>query len=173
MLDIYKEEEVSRLANEIAKESSEKLKDILLDKFYEDISSYLYQHYQNNKQNVEGELIQSICEEYVKNPKDYKFANLREKMFLENKEEMIKTLTDEAIYKSVEDVIQKYTSRNYRFEWKWKDGIARFILENFSQFKDDERVNDWIGHRIKMKNDRINWLEEKLREVSKSVILEE
>ena len=166
MKNIYDEKEVEKLSQGVLDSVKDKIKDQIADEVYSKIGGYLYEHYTDNKDKIENELIRSITEEYVKKPSDYKYSGLREKMFLENKEELTKTLTDEAIYKSVEDVIEQYTHRNYHFEWRWKDGIARFILENFSKFKDDERVNEWIGRDIERKDNRIKWLEEKLREVS-------
>lgn len=166
MIDVFVEEDVNKMVDKFAKESAEKLKDILCDKFYADVNNYLYEHYSNNKEKIENDLIRSITEEYIKDPKQYKFSSLREKMFKENKEEIVKTLSDEAIQKSVEDVIEKYTHRDYHFEWRWKDGIAKFILDNFEKFKDDKRVDDWIGRELESKENRIKWLEEKLREVS-------
>lgn len=166
MKDIYDEKEVEKLSQGVLDSVKDKIKDQIADEVYSKIGGYLYEHYTNNKDKIENELIRSITEEYVKDPSVYKYADLRKKMFLENREELTKTLTDEAIYKSVEDVIEQYTHRDYHFEWRWKDGIARFILENFSKFKDDERVNEWIGRDIERKDNRIKWLEEKLREVS-------
>lgn len=166
MKDIYNKEDVDKVALAVVNEVKEKAQELILDSVYNQLSGYLYEHYVNNKNKIENELICSITEEYVKNPKEYKYKDLRAKMFLENKEEIIKVLTDEAIYQSVENVIEQYTHRNYHFEWRWKDGIARFILENFDKFKDDERVNDWIGRRIKMQDDRIKYLEEQLSEIN-------
>ena len=166
MVDVYKEEDVIKLADEFAKKSVDKLKGDLVDAFYQDVSNYLHEHYQNNQNRIERQLISSICEEYVKDPKNYKFADLRKKMFLENKEEIVKTLSDEAIASSVENVIEQRISRDYHFEWRWKDGIAKFVVENLEMFKEDKRVQEWITRDIKRRDDRIAWLEEKLREVS-------
>jgi hypothetical protein len=166
MKDIYDEKEVEKLSQGVLDSVKDKIKDQIADEVYSKIGGYLYEHYTNNKDKIESELIKSIVEEYVKNPNDYKYADLRKKIFLENKEELTKILTDEAIYKSVEAVIEQYTHQGYHFEWRWKDGIARFILENFSKFKDDERIKEWIGRDMERKDNRIKWLEEKLREVS-------
>ena len=165
MLDIYKQEDIEKIAQDVVDSVAENIKENVLDAVHDEISGYLYEHYVNNKNKVEAELIKSITEEFVKNPNDYKFADLRKKMFFENKEVLSSALTDEGIKNSIEDVIEKYTHRNYHFEWKWKDGIARFILENFDKFKDDSRVNEWIGRQLKMKDSRIAYLEEELNKI--------
>ena len=164
MKDLFKESEVESFVKLFANKTTEKLKENLLDSFYSEVQDYLYQHYDNIKAKIQGELIGEITEEYIKNPTDYKFKKLREKMFLENKDTLTKVLTDEAIFESVENVIEQYTHRNYHFEWRWKDGIARFILENFDLFKNDERVNSWIGRQLENKDNRIKYLESKIEE---------
>jgi len=165
MKDIYSKEKVEKLAEEVISSVRDKVKDQIADAVYGSLSGYLYEHYTNNKEKIEGELINSIVDEYKKSPKEYKFAKLREKMFIENKEGLTKVLTDEAIYKSVEDVIEQYTHRNYHFEWRWKDGIARFILENLEKFKDDKRINDWFSRELQRKDNTIRNLEEQLAEI--------
>ena len=166
MEPIYNEEEVSMLVDNFSKKVTEKLKADLLDSLYQDVSNYLYEHYQNFHEKIERDLIKSICGEYTKDPTQYKFADLRKTMFNENKEELTKILTDEAIEKSVEDVIEKYTHRDYHFEWRWKDGISKIILEKWDNFKDDERIKQQFGRELDRRQERINWLENKLREVS-------
>jgi len=166
MNNIYEEKEVEELSEKVLLSIRDKVKEQIGDSVYNELSGYLYEHYQNNKGKIETELIKSITEEYVKDPKQYKFAELREKMFKENKESLTKSLTDEAIQKSVENVIQKYTHGDYSFEWQWKEGIARFILENWDNFKEDKRINEAFGRKLKKQQSEIEWLEKKLDEVS-------
>jgi len=166
MKDIYEEKEIEELSEKVLSSVREKVKEQIGDAVYYNLSAYLYEHYTGNKNKIEKELIDSITEEYVKNPTDYKFAKLREKMFKENKDLLVKTLTNEAIQKSVEDVIMEYTHRDYHFKWQWREGIAKFILNNWDNFKDDKIINEMFGRELEQKQSRINWLEEKLREVS-------
>ena len=166
MKNIYEEKEIEELSEKVLLSVRDKVKEQIADAVYTNLSSYLYQHYTNNKGKIEQELIDSIAEEYVKNPTDYKFAKLREKMFQENKDLLTKTLTDEAIQKSVEVVIEEYTHRDYHFEWRWKDGIANFILKNWDKFKDDKRINEKFGRELEQGQSTIKRLEEKLREVA-------
>lgn len=166
MKDIYNQLEIERVAQGVITSVKGKIEEEILEQTYRKIEEYLYEHYQNNKAKIEEELINSIAEEYIENPKEYKFAKLRKKMFAENKEMLTKVLTDEAIYSRVEAVIEQYTHRNYFFEWRWKDGIARFILENFEKFKDDERVNRWIGRELEMLRTKNDQLQNRLHEVA-------
>lgn len=166
MKDIFNEEDINKVVEVFTKKTIDKLKEDLLDDIYKAISEYLYEHYRNNKDKIEEELINSICEEYVKNPLEYKYSKLREKIFNEHKEELSKVLTNEGIEKSVEDVMMKYTTRNYHFSWKWKDEIVRFILEHWNDFKNDERINQGLLREIENKKVYINSLKERLNDIS-------
>ncbi len=106
-----------------------------------------------------------ITEEFIQNPMQYKFAKLREKLFFENKDLLTKTLTDEAIMLSVENVIENYTHRNYQFDWRWKDAIVKIIGENWHKFKDDERVNNGLLRQIENLKSQVNSLQQKLNDV--------
>lgn len=165
MFQIYNEKEVEQLADKYIKTLSEKIKSDIADDIYRNLSDYLYEHYRNFKDKVKTDLINDIVEEFVKNPKDYKFYKLRERLFNDNKELLIKTLTDEAIEKSVEDVIEEYTHRNYHFNWKWKDAIVKIILNNWDKFKDDERIKEQFGRELERKNEWIKCLENQLSEI--------
>lgn len=165
MKDLYNEGEVIKLADEVTKSVAEKCKEMICDASYDTMSSYLYEHYTNNKEKIEGELIASITEEYVKNPTEYKYAKLRKKMWDEHKKEMTEVLTDEAIKESVEKVIMDYTHRDYHFEWQWKDAIARIILERWDVFKDDKRINDAFGRERDSLQSEVRYLKERLAEI--------
>lgn len=165
MKDIYKEEDINNFVDSFAKKTTEKLKEDLLNDFYGTVHDYIYEHYNNFKDDVERELINSITEKYKKDPKDYKFSELRKKMFVENKEEITKVLTDEAIYESVEKVIEQYTHKDYRFNWRWKEGIVKIIWENWHKFKDDEKIKNGFDRIIDRQKERITFLENKLIEI--------
>jgi len=166
MIEIYNKDEVEKLSTEFIESISEKIKNQIVDEAYDTLKSYLYEHYDNNHQKIEGKLIDSISEEYIKNPSEYKFARLRKKMFEENKEEIIKTLSDESIEKQIEDVMMEHTRREYYFNWRWKEGIVKFILNNWGLFKDDDKINEQFGRELERRADRIKYLENKLEEIN-------
>ena len=170
MKDIYNEQEIEKLAENFAKKTTDKLKSDLLDDFYQNIQDYLHEHYNNFKDKVEGDLISSICGTYKKDPKDYKFASLRQKMFNENKEELTKILNDEAIEKSVEDVIKQYTSRDYHFNWKWEDGIARIILKHIDKFSSNKRTQQTFKRENDRLKDKIKNLEAKIEDIEDIIV---
>ncbi len=145
---VFTEEQINDLSTKILKSSITKITDELQGNFSNEIESWIYEHYLNSKSKIENELIRDITEEFIQNPMQYKFAKLREKLFLDNKELLTKTLTDEAIKMSVENVIENYTHRNYQFHWKWKDAIIEIIGNNWHKFKDDERVNNGLLRQI-------------------------
>lgn len=163
---ITTEEAVNLASEKILSSVREKIKDQIADAFYKEMDGYLYEHYQNHKDKLEKELIEQITERFIQKPMEYKFAELRKKLFNENKELLTKTLTDEAIQKSVEDVIEQYTHRDYIFHWRWKDAIVKTIIENFDKFKNDERVQSQFIHQIENLKSQINCLQQKLNEIS-------
>jgi len=164
--EVFTEEQVNNVADKILKSSIKKVSDELSNNFYSEISSFLDEHYSNKKDEIEKKLIEQITEEYLKNPMLFKYAKLREKMFLENKEIITKALTDEAIANSVEDVIMQYTHRNYHFNWQWKDGIVKVILSNWHLFKDDERINNSLLRQIENLKKQNDNLRNQLNEVN-------
>jgi len=166
MNELYTEENIKDFSSKFSKQISEKLKDDLVDDFYNITQDYIYEHYNNFKDKIEGELISQITEEYIKEPTAYKFSKLRKKMFSEHKEELISILTDEAIKENVEKIIHKYTHKDYSFEWQWKDSIAQIILEKWDMFKDDERIKSYFGRELERKNKKIEYLEKQIQEIN-------
>ena len=162
MKTIFKEEEIEKLADNYIKKVKEKIKEDIADGMYNDLSWFLYEHYQNLQSKIESELIGSITEQYKKDPMDYKYWELRKKMFEENKEQLTKDLTDESIMLSVETVIHDYTHREYHFNWKWKEWIVRIIWDNWDKFKDDEKIKNWFDRKIDQQAQQIKNLEERL-----------
>lgn len=162
---VFTEEQVNDASTKILKASITKITDELQGKFSDEMESFIYEHYLNAKSKIESELIRDITEEFIQNPMQYKFAKLREKLFLENKDLLTETLTDEAIMLSVEKVIMNYTHRNYQFEWRWKDAIVKIICENWHKFKDDERVNNGLLRQIENLKSQVNNLQQKLNDV--------
>lgn len=162
---VFTEEQVNDASTKILKASITKITDELQGKFSQEMESWIYEHYLNSKSKIESELIKDITEEFIQNPMQYKFSKFREKLFLENKDLLTKTLTDEAIMLSVENVIENYTHRNYQFDWKWKDAIVQIIGNNWHNFKDDERVNNGLLRQIENLKSQINSLQQKLNDV--------
>jgi hypothetical protein len=163
---LFTEEQVNHASTKVLKASITKITDELQGKFSEEIESWIYEHYLNSKSKIENELIKEITEEFIKNPMQYKFGKLREKLFLDNKELLTKTLTDEAIMLSVENVIENYTHRNYQFSWRWIDAILEIIAKNWHKFRDDERVNNGLLRKIEMLKSNINDLKQSIEATS-------
>jgi hypothetical protein len=161
---IFTEENVEELANKFLLKSKDKIKEIISYSFYEYVG-YLYEHFNNHKDKIEGELIDQITETYIKDPTQYKFRRLREKMFNENKEAITKVLSDEAIQESVENVIKEYTSREYTFNWQWKDAIKKIILQNLDVWVEDDRVKEGLLREISNQKEYIKQLKERLGEI--------
>lgn len=166
---IATEETVNEISESILASVRDKIKDQIADSFYKRMETYLYEHYDNHKDKIEAKLIEQITEEFVSDPKQYKFKKFREKLFHENKELLVKTLSNEAIEQSVENVFLEYTHRDYTFDWEWKDAIVRIILEHWQDLKDDERIKSKFSREIDNLKGQISFLRSQLDE-AKSVL---
>lgn len=170
--EVFTEKQVDEVSDKILKSTIEKIKSELSDKFYNEMSSFIYEHYSNASDTIHENIIKEITEEFVTEPKNYKFLKLRQKLFNENKDLLIGILTDEAIEKTVENVIWQHTDKGYLFNGKWTDAIVRIIGENWHKFKDDERVNNGLLRQIDQLKSQISHLQEKLNDVQ-SVVSEQ
>ena len=162
---ITTEKEVEQIGEKILASVRDKIKEQIGDALYSELKKYLYDHYSNNKERIKNELIVEITEQYIKNPADYDYKHLRRKIWEENKDEIVKSLTNEAIKDSVENVIMEYTHRDYHFSWQWKDHIVRIILQNWDKFKDDERIKEAFGRELDNRQSYITNLEKQLEEI--------
>lgn len=165
MNQLFTEKQVEELGEKVLADVRDKVKEQIGDAIYSHLGSFLYEHYTNMGDKIKGELIKEITEQYIKNPKDYNYKDLRRKIWEENKNEIVKTLTDEAIKDSVENVIMEYTHRDYFFSWQWKDNIVKIILKNWDKFKDDERIKAQFGRELENRQSYINSLEQQLKEI--------
>ena len=163
--EVFTEKQVDEVSDKILKSTIEKFKSELSDKFYNEMNSFIYEHYSNASEEIHEKLIKEITDEFISDPKNYKFLKLRQKLFNENKELLTAIITDEAIEKSVENVIWQHTDKNYHFNWKWTDAIVRIIGENWHKFKDDERVNNGLLRQIEQLKSQIRSLQEQLNDV--------
>ena len=163
--ELFTEKQVDEVSNKILKSTIEKIKSELSDKFYNEMNSFIYEHYSNASDEIHEKLIKEITDEFISDPKNYKFLKLRQKLFNENKELLTAIITDEAIEKSVENVIWQHTDKSYHFNWKWTDAIVRIIGENWHKFKDDERVNNGLLRQIEQLKSQISSLQEQLNDV--------
>lgn len=163
---LYTEQEAVDLAEKIMAAIRDKIKEQIANKFYEETEGWLHEVYANNKDKIMSELIAEITEQYVKEPHLYKFAHLRAKMWEENKSELVKTLTDEAITQDMENILMQYSHRDYHFNWQWKDGIVKVILNNWDKFKEDERIAQGFGREIERLKSQVSNLQAQLNEVN-------
>jgi len=156
---VFTEADVEIGAERVLTAAIYKITETLSGSFYHEMESYLHEFYINAKDKIHEELIKEISDEYISNPADYKFDVLRKKMFLENKDLLVETLTDAAISENVNAVIWRHLGSEYHFSWKWKDAIAAFAVENYAKLKDDDRIKCEMIKRIERSENTIKHLE--------------
>jgi len=164
---IFTEEQVQELSKRVIDHVDKKLKDEVLYSLYNELDSYLWQHYENHKEKVEATLIDEITDRFKSDPDSYKYKDLRKRLWEENKEALTKKLTDEAIQECVENVILDYTHREYHFNHMWLDGIAKVIFNNWDRFKEDARIQAYFGRKMDQKDYQYKKLSEELEEAIK------
>jgi len=165
---LFTEEQVVELSEKIMAATRDKIKEQIANKFYEETEGWLYEIYQNTKSKISGELISEITEQYVKDPDQSKFFNLRRKIWEENKSELLPTLTNQVIASNMQTVLMQHTDNGYYFNWKWKDAIVSLIMSNWDKFKDDERITNQFGGEIQKLKDQISFLQNKLEEIQET-----
>jgi len=166
--NVFTVDNVNDVSEKILKSTIDKITNALGDSFYNEISSFLYDHYSNSSDKIKDALINEMSDAFINDPANNKFKALRDKIFKENKDEILEYLTNDAIYQSVEKVILEYTHKNYIFNWQWKDGIYKFIKENWDLFKNDERINMKLNNDIDRLNAVIVELKRKLNDIKES-----
>lgn len=165
MEKLFEEKQVEELAEKVLSKVKESIKEDIADRLYIELSSYLYEHYTNINDRIRQDLITQITEEFVKNPSDYKFEKLREKLFQENKDELVGLLTDEQIFKNVEKIVWDYSHKEHTFKWKWEEAISRFIIKHIDDFKDNERIQAMFGKENDRLKQVISALEAKIKDI--------
>lgn len=161
---VFTEQQVKEVSEKILKQTIKKVKSELTNNFYNEMDDFIYQHYNNASDKIHERLIEEITDEFIAEPKDNKFLKLRQKLFNENKEVLTTILIDEAIKKSVENIIWQYTDKSYYFNYIWTDAIVRIIGENWHKFKDDERINNGLLRQIERLKSQISDLQVKLND---------
>jgi hypothetical protein len=167
MENIFTEEQMGEFAKQaVAKFMPEmkKMMDNASCEFENAITDNAWQMYNNHKEKIDRELIAEITERFKKEPENHRFNDLREKLFEENKESIIPVLTQDAVSRALDIVLNRYTHQHYYFSWRWKEEILRFVLENWDKLKDDARINQGIlSDKQKDKEEIAYWKEEAMK----------
>jgi len=166
---LFTEQDVENVSEKILSSTKQKIKDQIADTFYEEMSDCLFEHYNNFKDGMKADLLKEITDQYVSDPVNYQFREFRNKLFAENKDVILKSLTDQAIFETVESIILEYTHKQQTFGWMWNEAIAKIVLANWGKFKDDERIQMSFGREIDNLKGQIQRLQERLNEVSSIV----
>lgn len=144
-LDSIMEAESEKMAQAMSEKFRDEIKENIANEFYDRMQIYLYEHYMNLKSRIEADLIRELSDRFIKNPSDYKFKELRDKLWTEHRNEISSAITEEQIGGYLDGILSSNISKEMPFAWKWKDGIAKYILTNWDQFKDDQRISLAFG----------------------------
>lgn len=157
-------DEAKVLAEKVLTELTKKIKADIGDAFYTEMEGYLFEHYENHKEKVENHLIEQITEKYVSEPGKYKFRSLREKIFNENKEVILASITDAVAEEAVTNVMLNHTSKRYYLDWRWQEAVADFINKHPERFVGNERFDQKMLRNIQRQKEQIEYLQNKVAE---------
>ena len=163
---VFTEQQVESVSEKILKLTIEKTKSQLSDVFYNEMKSFLYEHYLNVEPAIYDKLIKDLCDEFIESPMNGKFLKLRRKLFNDNKELLKSLLTDEAIKNSVENVIWSHTQVDYHFSWKWYEAITAIIISNIDKFEQKESVLGGLSREISKLKSQNESLKRRINEIS-------
>lgn len=152
-------------SNDFEKLSSKFVEKVLPELFeairYE-IETFALEQYDNIKDKIERDLISQIANEYNREPDGYKFQALRRKMFLENKDAVLALMVDEVVEQNLEKILLERCDDKYYFKWQWMQGVANFILKNFTLFEGNQNFEFIFKNRIQVLEDEVARLRDKL-----------
>lgn len=158
-------EKHEEVASKIFESLIDKLKDSLSGEFYKEMQDYMYQHYENHQDRIRKKLIEELCDKYIEDPAAQQFRELRAKIFYENRDEIIASLTDDAIRANMSAILFDSVSHKNLFSWQWKDAIVDLVKKNWNLFKDDERVDGALLREIGSLKRQIEDLQQRNREL--------
>lgn len=163
---LFTEEQVVTVSDKILAKVLPDIQKNLTSVFYKELQEYLFEHYENSSDEIKRSLIKDLSDNFVQDPKNYKFKSIRDKLFTENKEVLTKVLTEEFVESAVTSLILFKFSDNNFDGYRWKEGVVTFIKQNWNTFKDDTIIENSLLNVIKQLNYRIESLESALKEDS-------
>lgn len=163
--EIFKEEDVEEVADKILSKLLSKIKDDLSDSFYNEMKSYLFEHYSNASDDIKADLIKQLGDEFANNPKDYKFTNIRKRIFEENKGVIIKSLQYDIILKHIESILFEHTNELYIFDWQWDRAIIKYVRKNYRKINIEEKINEEYELERTIKDLEIKNLKNKIEQL--------
>lgn len=168
-MNLENEKDVEIVAEKVLAKIRDKIKDQIADEFYAEYRVCLEEHYTNHKDKIDERLITEISNQFAKDPKSYKYLEIRKRLYAENKTEIDKLITEDVIKEGMQDALGIYTCGAFHMDWRWKDGIVGLILRNWDNFEDDERIKAAFGNHLEQKQSRIDELENRILEIASAL----
>lgn len=163
--ELITEEKAEQVAGKILEATKDKITDLITESYYREMKYYLHEHYDNFKSEIEAKLIKEIAESYIKNPKDYKYKDLRVKLFQENQDLIVSTITDEVISQNVDNLIYGYMQGEYYMKYQWFEKICSFIIANWDKFKDIPQMQSAYSNKIRQLEQQNSYLRAKIEQI--------
>jgi hypothetical protein len=144
---LLSEEAFKEINQSILKElktSFEDAKTILFNR----IDDWYLDHFDNCSEQLKRRLIREIQQAFKENPFSIEHRALLDILWQENKESLLETWLDHHIETAFNKLIHDYTHLNMPFSWKWKEFVAKYIVDNVEFFLKDSLSENQLLHEI-------------------------
>jgi len=156
---LFTEEKANEISQKVLNSVLASITEKINGEFRNETESFLYENYMNASDKIKGDLIKELADLFVKDPLQYKYKAIRDRIFEENREVIVNQLTEGAIYDMLNNIFWQNTQVTAPFHWKWKEGVVDIILKNWDTLKDDERIINSFGREISTLKRKITQLE--------------
>ncbi len=163
---VFKEEDVTNVASKVLKEVTTKISDNISESFHKEMESYLYEIYDNFDRSLKYKLINETADKYISDPNNYKYRAIRDKLFIENRETIIDSIANDLIETKLNAILIHNSNSENWLAWQWKDGIVKFIQNNWVDFEADERINNGLLAQVRNLTEQIQRQREVIAELS-------
>ncbi len=155
---LLSESQVAEIAQRVLGKTIEQVKEALDNDFTKEMHSWLFELHMNAESDVLNGLVKKVADGFADNPKDYKYKELRDKIYHENKEAI-----HEAILESdVDRMIAWRLIHCVKNEGVWRNrfhgAVVRFILENQAEFVESEKIKEAVLSEVNRLKEEIAYL---------------
>ena len=160
-MEIFNEDQVTSIADKVLIQCLDRIKEDFSSTYYNEMRSYLHEHYDNAKNDAEKNLITTLAEEFIADPTHHKYFPIRKALIRDNMDLLIPILTDTLIKDEVSKVVWDHLASGVPFQWRWEEYVLKAITANWEQIKDLPGINKGLLRSIATKE--ASWSRERAK----------
>jgi hypothetical protein len=122
--------------------------------FNDELEGWVYERAINCEDKVREHYIDLICDKFIKNPSDYDYRGLRDKLFEENQDTISKAVSEDMTQRFMFSYLWYNVLPDESFRQGYVNGIIRCIKDNWDSFKDSPLIqSSLINENLKLKQE--------------------